>query len=67
MKQKAYGTMSIGKLLRNAANRFQDKEALYCTPTGRRLSYRDFNERTNGLMNMGLKSRYCCYSLNKSS
>ncbi|MBN2569319.1 MAG: acyl--CoA ligase [Deltaproteobacteria bacterium] len=59
MKQKAYGTMSIGKLLRNAANRFQDKEALYCTSTGRRFSYRELNERTNrltnGLMNMGLK------------
>jgi acyl-CoA synthetase (AMP-forming)/AMP-acid ligase II len=59
MQPKATVTMAVGRLLKNAAIRYRDKEALYCSTSGRRFSYSELNERTNrlanGLMDLGLK------------
>lgn len=59
MRAKAMETMAVGRLLKNAAIRYRDKEALYCVTTGRRFSFLELNERTNrlanGLMKLGLK------------
>ena len=59
MEPKATGTMAVGRLLKNAAIRYRDKEALYCSTTGRRFSFLELNERTNrlanGLISLGLK------------
>jgi fatty-acyl-CoA synthase len=59
MEPKATETMAVGRLLKNAAIRYRDKEALYCTATGRRFSFLQLNERTNrlanGLKGLGLK------------
>jgi len=59
MEPKATGTMAVGRLLKNAATRYRDKEALYCLASGRRFSYLELNERTNrlasGLLGLGLK------------
>ncbi|MGZ6206678.1 MAG: AMP-binding protein [Syntrophales bacterium] len=59
MEPKATGTMAVGRLLKNAAIRYRDKEALSCLTSGRRFSYLELNERTNrlanGLMDLGLK------------
>lgn len=59
MKQKATGTMAVGNLVKVAAVRFGDKEAIYCTSTSRRFTFRQVNERVNrlanGLMGQGLK------------
>ncbi len=59
MEPKATETMAVGRLLKNAAIRYRDKEALYCSTSGRRFSFLQLNERTNrlanGLMNLGLK------------
>jgi fatty-acyl-CoA synthase len=59
MEPKATETMAVGRLLKNAAVRYRDKEALYCSTSGRRFSYWELNERANrlanGLMDLGLK------------
>jgi acyl-CoA synthetase (AMP-forming)/AMP-acid ligase II len=59
MIPKATTTMAVGRLLKNAAIRYRDKEALYCVPTGRRFSFLELNERANrlanGLTDLGLK------------
>ena len=59
MRPKATTTMAVGRLLKNAAIRFRDKEALCCVTTGRRFSFLELNERANrlanGLMSLGLK------------
>ena len=58
MKKKATGTMAVGNLIKVAAVRFGEKEAIYCTSTGRRFTFRQVNERVNrlanGLMGQGL-------------
>lgn len=51
MNGKAIETMAVGRLMKSAAIRFRDKEALYCEPTGRRFTYVQLNERTNRLAN----------------
>lgn len=59
MEPKALGTLAIGRIMKNAAIKYRDKEALYCLTTGRRFSYLELNEQTNrlanGLMDLGLK------------
>lgn len=45
------GKFVVGNILVTAALRFGDKEAFYCSETGRRLSYRQVNERCNRLAN----------------
>jgi len=59
MKSKATGTMAVGRILKNSAIRYHNKEAVYCVTTGQRFSYLQLNERTNrlanGLMDLGIK------------
>ncbi len=59
MRPKATGTMAVGRLLKNAAARYRDKEAVYCVTTGRRWSFLQLNDRANrlanGLLDLGLK------------
>ncbi len=59
MGQKATGTMAIGNLPKTAAQRYGDREAMVCTATGRRFTFRQINDRVNrlanGLMDQGLK------------
>jgi len=59
METKATGTIAVGRLLKNAAIRYREKEALYCATSGRRFSFLQINERTNrlanGLVGLGLK------------
>jgi len=51
MSNKANHSLSIGRLLKNAAVRYRGKEAVFSVNTGRRLSYLELNERTNRLAN----------------
>lgn len=51
MDARSTGTFTIGNYLRVAAARYGDREAYYCTTTGRRTTFREFNERVNGLAN----------------
>jgi fatty-acyl-CoA synthase len=55
---RALGKMVVGGILTTAARRFRDREAIYCVGTGRRLSFRQLNERcnrlANGLTDLGL-------------
>ena len=59
MQQKATGTMKVGDYLKIAAIRYRDREAIFCSSTGRRFTFMELNRRTNqlanGLMAMGLK------------
>jgi len=59
MVQKATGTMAVGNMAKIAAIRYGEREALVCTSTGRRYSFKQINERVNrlanGLMGMGLR------------
>ncbi len=59
MGQKATGTLAVGNIARVAAIRYGNREAIYCSFTGRRFSFRQVNRRANGLanglMSMGLK------------
>lgn len=55
MGQKATGTLTVGNIARVAAIRFGDREAIFCSSTGRRFSFREVNRRANGLSN-GLMS-----------
>lgn len=56
---RGIGTLAVGNLLTTAAVRFGDREAFYCSETGRRLGFRTVNERcnrlANGLAALGLK------------
>ncbi len=51
MSEKATGTFYVGNYYKVAGTRYGDKEAITCTTTGRRLSFRELNERINGLGN----------------
>ncbi len=59
MAQKATGTLTVGNIARVAAIRYGDREAIFCSTTGRRFSFREVNRRanglSNGLMSLGLK------------
>jgi fatty-acyl-CoA synthase len=59
MTQKATGTLTVGNIARVAAIRYGDREAIFCSSTGRRFSFREVNRRANGLANgllsLGLK------------
>lgn len=51
--------MKVGDYLKIAAIRYRDREAIFCSSTGRRFTFMELNRRTNqlanGLMAMGLK------------
>lgn len=49
--QRALGKMVVGGIVRSAALRFRDREAIYCVSTGRRFSFREVNARCNRLAN----------------
>lgn len=51
MDPKAATSMAVGRLLKNAAVRYRDKEAVCCVTTGKRVSYLQLNERVNRLAN----------------
>lgn len=52
MRQRpALGKMVVGNILTTAALRYAEKEAFYCSSTGRRFSFRQTNERCNRLAN----------------
>lgn len=59
MEPKAATSMAVGRLLKNSATRYRDKEAVICVTTGKRVSFLELNERVNRLanrfINMGLK------------
>lgn len=59
MTAKATGTLTVGNFVKVAAIRYGDREAIFCSSTGRRFSFRQLNERTNrlanGLTGLGLK------------
>lgn len=59
MTQKAMGGLTIANIVRVAANRYRDREAIFCSSTGRRFTFAQINDRTNrlahGLMDLGLK------------
>jgi acyl-CoA synthetase (AMP-forming)/AMP-acid ligase II len=56
---RALGKMVAASIISTAARRFRDREAIYCTSTGRRFSFRQVNERCNrlahGLLRFGLR------------
>lgn len=56
---RSLGRMTFGGILSGAALRFRDKEAIYCVGSGRRLTFGQFNERSNrlanGLTGLGLR------------
>lgn len=49
MKDRSLGKMVVGNLLATAAARYGEKEAVFCSETGRRFTYRALNERVNRL------------------
>ncbi len=51
MRPKATGTLTVGNVIRVAAVRYRDREAIFCSSTGRRFTFRQVNERTNRLAN----------------
>lgn len=55
---RALGRMLVGDILKSSALRAPMQEAIYCVGTGRRISYRQLNERcnrlANGLLALGL-------------
>lgn len=59
MGKKATGTLTVGNFVKVAATRYGDREAIFCTTTNRRFSFRQLNQRTNrlanGLIDLGLK------------
>lgn len=59
MNQRATGSFTMGNYLKVAGTRYGDREAIYCVTTGKRLSFRQLNERVNalahGLLSLGLK------------
>jgi fatty-acyl-CoA synthase len=57
MPQSALGKMLVGNIIVTAAARAPDKLAFYCAGTGRRLTFRDTNERCNRLASISRLSR----------
>lgn len=57
--QRGIGKLVVGSLLSTAAVRFGDREAFYCSETGRRLGFREVDARCNRLAHaltaMGLR------------
>lgn len=51
MAGKATGSFNIGNYVKVAAARYGDREAITCMTTGRRLTFRQVNQRVNGLAN----------------
>lgn len=51
MPRRALGKMLVGNIIATAAARAPGKLAFYCAGTGRRLTFRDTNERCNRLAN----------------
>ncbi len=51
MKQTSVGQQTVGNLLTTASVRFGSQEALYCLPSGRRLTFSQLNIRANRLAN----------------
>ena len=56
---RSLGKQVVGNVMVTAAARYGDREAFYCSSTGRRLSFNEINTRTNRLANallsLGLK------------
>jgi fatty-acyl-CoA synthase len=61
---KATGTLTVGNILKVAAARYANREAVFCSMTGRRFTFRQVNERANalanGLLSLGLKKGDVC-------
>ncbi|MGD0277010.1 MAG: AMP-binding protein [Syntrophales bacterium] len=59
MSAKSTGSFTAGNYVKVAAARYDDREAYYCTTTGRRLTFHQFNERVNrlanGLLSLGVR------------
>jgi len=51
---KALGKMEVGNILTTAAVRYAQQEALYCSSTGRRVSFAQLHARANQLANAWL-------------
>lgn len=51
MSSRATGTFTMGNYLKVGGTRYGDREAIYCSATNRRFSFRQVNERINGLGN----------------
>ena len=51
LHSRALGKLTVGSIMSSAARRFRDREALFCSGTGRRFSFREINERCNRLAN----------------
>lgn len=51
MSNRALGKMLVGNIIQTAAARAPDKLAFYCPETGRRVTFRDTNLRSNRLAN----------------
>ena len=58
MRARALGKMLVGSLIATAAARYPHRQAFLCGTTGRSLTFRETNYRSNklahGLMNLGL-------------
>lgn len=50
-QRPSLGKMVVGNILTTAALRYAEKEAFYCSSTGRRFTFRQTNERSNRLAN----------------
>jgi fatty-acyl-CoA synthase len=61
---KATGTLTMGNIIKVAAARYGNREAVFCSMTGRRFTFRQINERVNrlanGLLSLGLKKGDVC-------
>ncbi len=61
---KATGTLTVGNILKVAAARYGNREAVFCTLTGRHFSFKQVNERVNrlahGLLSFGFKKGDKC-------
>jgi fatty-acyl-CoA synthase len=59
MTPRSTGSFTSGNYCKVAAVRYGDREAYYCSTTGRHLTFRQFNERVNGfangLLSLGVK------------
>jgi fatty-acyl-CoA synthase len=51
MNQRATGSFTMGNYLKVAGTRYAEREAIYCVTTGRRLTFRELNQRVNALAN----------------
>ncbi len=64
MGQKAMGNLTVGNFLKVAALRYRDREAFFCSSTGRRFTFFETNQRVNALANallsLGLKKGEVC-------